>query len=224
MNELDMSARINATTSGGTRVLGIPIARARLDGAGPRISRPGLLVAALLAASFLAACSSGGSQPASQGSSTASGAVAGVSPVTATSAAPAPRITPGHATPQDAVDGSVQAVFQGNWILACSYASPGTREACLQGTSDFGPESGKVAIDGADINGDYALVEVIGTVCNKTAGCVANFNPSSGMPKSPSDFQAAYNAALPSGPHRIRVIISPLPVIKMNGQWYLNYG
>ena len=224
MNELDMSARIGATTSGGTRVPGIPIARARLDGAGPPIRRPGLLAAALLAASSLAGCSGGSSQPASPGASPASSAVAGASPVVTTSPAPAARITPGHGTPQDAVDGSVQAVFQGNWVLACSYASPGTREACLQGNADFGPESGKVLIKGADINGDYALVEVIGTVCNKSAGCVANFTPSSGMPTSPSDFRTAYDAALPSGPHRIRVIVSPLPAIKVNGQWYLNYG
>lgn len=219
-----MSDRVSSAVSGGTRVPGISPARAGLDGAGPPIRRLGLLAAALLMASSLAACSAGSSEPTSQGSSTASSAVAGASPAAVTSAAPAPRITPGHGTPQDAVDGGVQAVFQGNWLLACSYASPDTREACLQGTADFGPESGKVLIKGADITGDYALVELIGTVCNKQIGCVANFDPSSGMPTSPSDFRTAYDAALPSGPHRIRLIVSPLPVIKVNGQWYLNYS
>jgi hypothetical protein len=33
-------------------------------------------------------------------------------------------ISPGHATPREAVDGFFQALFQGNETLACSYASP----------------------------------------------------------------------------------------------------
>ena len=220
VNELGTSARVSSTVPGGKkRVLGISIARAGLDRAGPPIRRPGLLVAALLAASLLAACSGGSSHPAPQGGSSASGAVAGTSP-TSTS-----RFTPGHSTPQDAVEGYMQAVAPGNWILACSYASPDTRQACFQSNAYFGPDSGQAtAIDGADINGDYALVEITGTVCNQLVGCVSNLYPSSGMPTGPSDFQAAYNAALPSAPHRIRLIISPLPVIKVNGQWYVNYG
>jgi hypothetical protein len=123
------------------------------------MSRPGLLVAALLAASFLAACGDGSSQLASQGSPTASSAVSAASPAPATPApatspAPTSRSTSGHGTPQDAVEGYMQAEFEGNWLLACSYALPDTRQACLQGNADLGRESGKVIIDGADINGD----------------------------------------------------------------------
>jgi hypothetical protein len=182
-------------------------------------------VAALLAASFLAACSNGSSQPTSQGSPTASSAVTGASSARVTIPGPASRITPGHGTPQEAVEGYAQAEFQGNWIRACSYASPDTQQTCLTRTNDFGPNSsGKVTIDGADINGDYALVELTGPVCNDIAGCFSNMNPSSGMPISPSDFRAAYDAALPSAPHNGALIISPLPMIKVNGQWYVNYG
>lgn len=226
MNELGTSDRVSSTTSSGKGALGIAIARAGLDGAVPPIRRPGLLVAAMLAASFLAACGSGSSQPTSQGFPTASSAVSAASPAPATSPAPTSRFTPGHSTPQDAVEGYVQAEFDGNWLLACSYASPDTRQACLQGNADLGRESGKVIIDGTDIHGDFALVELRGTVCNKVVGCVSNFysDPSSGMPTGPSDFQAAYDAALPSSPHRFELIISPLPMIKVNGQWYVNYG
>lgn len=190
------------------------------------IRRPGRLVAALLAASLLAACS-GRAQPTSQGSPTASRAVTGASPAPVTSPAPAARSTPGHGTPQDAVAGVVQAEFQGNWLLACSYASPGTRQACLQGNANLGRERGRVIIEDVEISGDRALVELRGTVCNNVVGCVTNYysNPS-GMPTGPSrsDFRTAYAAALPSGPHRIALIISPLPTIKVNGQWYVNYG
>jgi len=218
VNELGSSDRVSSTTSGGKEVPGISIARTGLGGAGPSIRRPGLLVAALLTASFLAACSGGSPQPTPQGSS-ASSAVAGASP------APTSRFTPGHGTPQDAVEGLMQGVARGNWILACSYAAPDTRQACFQSNADFGTDTGQITtIDGADINGDYALVEITGTVCNKLVGCVSNLNPSSGMPTSPSDFRTAYDAALPSTPHRIGLIISPLPMIKVNGQWYVNYG
>jgi hypothetical protein len=180
--------------------------------------QPGRLVVALLAASFLAACSGGSAQPTSQGSPAASRTVTGTRPV------PTSRISPGHGTPQNAVEGEVQAEFQGNWLLACSYASPGTQQACLQGNADLGRESGQVIIDGADIAGDRALVELRGTVCDKAVGCVSNYysNPSSGMPARPADFRAAYDAALP--PHRTALTISPLPMIKVNGQWYINYS
>ena len=190
------------------------------------MNRPGLLAAALLAASFLAACGDGSAQLASQGSPTASSAVSAASPAPATSPAPTSRSATGHGTPQDAVEGYMQAEFAGNWLLACSYALPDSRQACLQGNADLGRESGKVIIEGAEIKGDYALVELRGTVCNKVLGCISNFysKPSSGMPSGHSDFRAAYKAALPSSPHRFEVIISPLPMIKVNGQWYLNYG
>lgn len=224
VNELGTSERISSTTSGGKRVLGISVARAGLAGGGPPIRRPWLLMTALLAASFLAACSGGSSQPASQGSSAASSVVGGASPAPVTLPAPASRITPGHGTPQDAVEGYVQAVFQGNWTLACSYASPGTQQACLQGNADFGRESGQLTIHGIEINGDDALVELTGTVCNDLLGCLSSLDPSSGMPPSPSDFSAAYDAALPSTPHSSALSISPLPMIKVNGQWYVNYG
>src|SRR5215468_10798341 len=201
---------------GGNGVLGSALARARLDGAGPPIRRPGLLVAALLAASLLAACGRGSPPPTFQGAS----------PAPVTSPAPTSRITPGHGTPQDAVEGYVRAEFRGNWLLACSYASPDTRQACLQGNADLGRESGRVVIYDAEINGDYALVELRGTVCNKVVGCVSNYyvDPSSGMPTRRSGFRAAYHDALQSGDHRIPLIVSPLPMIKVNGQWYVNYG
>jgi hypothetical protein len=174
-------------------------------------------VAALLAALFLAACSGG--------SSTAGSAVTGAGPAPVTIPGPISRIAPGHGTPQEAVEGYAQAEFQGNWIRACSYASPDTQQACLRNTNAFGPNSsGQVTIDGADINGNYALVELTGPVCNEIAGCLSNMDPSSGMPTGPSGFQAAYDAALPSAPHSGPLIISPLPVIKVNGQWYVNYG
>jgi hypothetical protein len=219
VNELAASDRVRSTTSGRKEILGISLARAGLDGTDPSIRRPGLLVAVLLAASFLTACSGGSPQPTPQGSSPASSAVAGASP------SPTSHITPGHSTPQEAVEGFVQAVVPGNWTLACSYASPDTQQACFQSNANFGPNSGQaISIDGADINGDHALVEVTGTVCNKLVGCVSNLIPSSGMPTGPSDFQASYDAALPSAPHRIKLIISPIPMIKVNGQWYVNYG
>lgn len=193
----------------------------------PRPGSKAVLGIAVLAASFLAACSGSGSPPTPSGSSDASSAVMGASPAPVISSSPS-RITPGHGTPQAAVEGEVQAEFHGNWLLACSYASPRSREACLQGNADLGRESGRVIIDRADTKGDYALVELTGTVCNKVVGCVSNYylDPSSGMPTGPSgsDFRASYDAALASASHGVAVIISPLPMIKVNGQWYINYG
>src|SRR5580658_10370554 len=83
-------------------------------------------------------------------------------------------ISPGHATPREAVDGFFQARFQGNETLACSYASPASRATCSSQNSQQPAINGNVALHDAVVSGKFALVEVTGSL--RYPGCESNTN------------------------------------------------
>jgi hypothetical protein len=129
-------------------------------------------------------------------------------------------ITPGHATPKEAVDGFFQARFQGNETLACSYASPASRATCNSQNSQQPAITGNITIDDADVSGNFALVEVTGSLCYPGRACAGNTNPLLNMPASPASFQQVYDDLVKSTTYTF----SPYPCIRVGGMWYYNNG
>jgi hypothetical protein len=127
-------------------------------------------------------------------------------------------ISPGHATPREAVDGFFRARFQGNETLACSYASPASRATCSSQTSQQPAINGNVALHDAVVSGKFALVEVTGSLCYP--GCESNTNPLLGMPASSASFQQVYDDQV----KRATYTFSPFPCIRVGGIWYINFG
>ena len=133
--------------------------------------------------------------------------------------APAPVITPGNDTPEDAVDGLMQAELAGDWTQACSYVVPSAQSACSQQASQLPAFTGNGTVVGGVISGHEALVEVTGSICGAGAGCTSNSDPSTGMPNSQETFAQAYSQALSNS----NSSFSPVPCIEENGAWYVNY-
>ena len=129
-------------------------------------------------------------------------------------------ITPGHATPEEAVDGFFQARFQGNETLACSYASLASRANCNSQNSQEPAITGNIAFNGADVSGNFALVELTGHLCYPGRACESNTNPLLNMPASPASFQQVYLALVQSTTYTF----SPYPCIRVGGMWYINLG
>jgi hypothetical protein len=140
------------------------------------------------------------------------------------SAAPAQAVAPGFSTPQDAVDGLYHAGLAGNWGAACSYLDPADQSPCFSGLSALGTQpaaTGSFTIRTAVIQGNEALVSVTGNICAPSTPCAGNTNPSLGMPASPGQFQASYQAAVASSNSTSVVTLSPLPCTQIGGKWYV---
>lgn len=131
-----------------------------------------------------------------------------------------PVITPGNDTPEDAVDGLLQAELAGNWTQACSYVVPSAQSACSQQAPQLPAFSGNGTVVGSVISGGEALVEVTGSICGAGAGCTSNNDPSTGMPNSQEAFDQAYSQALSNS----NSSFSPVPCIEENGAWYVNFS
>ncbi|MGW2525335.1 cellulase family glycosylhydrolase [Streptomyces sp. NPDC001617] len=139
---------------------------------------------------------------------------------TTTSATPSRSATPGYDTPQDAVDGFYQGELAGDWPATCSYITPASQSICLASTTGQPAATGTVTVVGAVIQGTEALVEVTGNICAPSSPCVANADPSSGMPSSPSDFATVYQAAV-AGSVTGSTTMSPMPCSEVGGKWYV---
>jgi hypothetical protein len=157
----------------------------------------------------LAGC---GGVAASSGGTASPGTSASVAATTGGAAG----VAPGHATPQDAADGLIQAELAGNLQLACSYFVPAQQATC-RGLHMSLPK-GHVSVAGAVASGDLALVEITGHVCTSGSGCQTNNDASLGLPNGSETFKQAYDKAFNSGE------FSPVPCMKVNGQWYVNDG
>lgn len=129
-------------------------------------------------------------------------------------------ISPGYATPKEAVSGFFHARFQGHETLACSYASPASRANCSSQNSQQPAISGNIALHDVVVSGKFALVEVTGRLCYPGRGCESNTNPLLGMPASPATFQQVYDDLVKSTTYTF----SPYPCIRVGGKWYINFG
>jgi hypothetical protein len=188
-----------------------------------------ILVPALAAVFLASACgkaSTGApaqtSQPAPSQSSQ-SVATAQASTAQASTAQPsatqASVIAPGHATPEDAVTGLIQAELADNDSLVCSYLVPSSQATCNEQAQQqpLPPFTGSPAVAGGIISGSEALVSVTGTICASGGTCAGNSDPGQGMPDVGETFAQAYDQALSSSGS-----FSPIPCIEENGMWYAN--
>lgn len=94
----------------------------------------------------------------------------------------------GHGSPVAAVEGFFGNSLQNNWTQACSYEPPSEQDTCSAGE----PETGRLAVGIAIIEGTRALVPISGRLCR--FGECRNFQ-GSGLP-SGTTFQTAYADAL----------------------------
>jgi hypothetical protein len=144
--------------------------------------------------------------------------------VGAPSSPPAPtQATPGHGSPEDAVDGFYQSELTGDWAAACSYVTPSAQALCRAGTSGQGAATGHVTVGTAVISGNEALVPVTGSICAPSTPCASNPNPAIGMPGSSSQFAADYQKAV-VGTISGTTVISPIPCKNEGGRWYVVFG
>jgi hypothetical protein len=128
--------------------------------------------------------------------------------------------TPGHATPEDAVQGFINADFSGNTAVACSYFEPAVQSVCRK--AQIPKPSGHLLVVGGVTSGTQALVEITGNVCQAANQCQTNTDPTTGMPYGSVSFSQAYSTALAgvTGGGGL----SPVPCIEVNGKWYVNEG
>jgi hypothetical protein len=128
-------------------------------------------------------------------------------------------IAPGHATPEDAVAGLIQAELADNSSLVCSYLIPSSQSACDQQAQQqpLPPFTGNPTVVGDIISASQALVSVTGSICESGGACAGNDDPALGMPDVQETFAQAYEQALSSSGS-----FSPIPCIEENGMWYAN--
>jgi hypothetical protein len=126
------------------------------------------------------------------------------------------------------VDAVFQYLLAGNLGAVCSYLDPAAQSFCLSGATSttVGADSGSVTVRTAVIQGNEALVSVTGNLCGPGAPCIANTNPSLGMPTSPGQFQSSYQAAIAAGTSSSpgAGALSPQPCTKVGGKWYVVFG
>lgn len=160
-------------------------------------------------------------------------------PTTSTPPSVPPTTTPGPgpqsggaATPQDAVNGYIQAVLSDNFGLACSYALPDQQSACSTAFALVGlSASGTAYVGSTSVSGADALVVMEGNLClqvNGASTCGSNTNPTFGLPSSGQTFADVYNQVIaynnasngttpPSSPY-----FWLAPVTEIGGNWYVN--
>jgi len=175
----------------------------------------GILAAACAGACLVAACGGGGRSS----SALVTGNAAPVAATSSASPSPDPVVAPGYGTPEDAVDGLIQAELAGNGSDLCSYLVPSSQSVCDQDqqASPLPAFTGSVTVDGEVISGSEALVAVTGSICSGDGGCNSNSDPSVGMPNSQETFAQAYGQALNSSGS-----FSAVPCIEENRMWYVN--
>jgi hypothetical protein len=147
-------------------------------------------------------------------------------PTTPPTTPPSTLVSPGNQSPTDAVDGFYQSELAGDWAAVCSYVTPSAQSLCLAGTSGQAAATGTANVGTMDLSasGNEALVSVTGSVCAPSSPCVSNSDALLGMPSSPSQFAADYQAAVASTTSDSSTSLSPLPCSRIGGKWYVDFG
>jgi hypothetical protein len=171
-----------------------------------------LALVAGLATVFLASACSGGS-------SSTSGAAQQPQPSQSAAVAQSAAIAPGHNTPEDAVEGLIQAELAGNSSQLCSYLVPSSQSMCSEQAQQqpLPAFTGNVTVNGDVISGSEALVSATGSICVNGGSCTSNDDQAMGMPDGQEAFAQAYGQALDNSGE-----FSPVPCIEENGSWYVN--
>jgi hypothetical protein len=175
----------------------------------------GVLAAACAGTCLVSACGGGGSS----GSAIVTGSSATAAATSSASPSPTPVVAPGYDTPEDAVDGLMQAELAGNGSELCSYLLPSSQSVCNQDeqSSPLPAVTGNATVDGDVISGSEALVAVTGSICSSAGGCTSNSDPTVGMPNDQETFAQAYDQALNNSGG-----FSAVPCIEENGMWYVD--
>jgi hypothetical protein len=147
-------------------------------------------------------------------------------PSTPPSTTPPPTlVSPGNESPADAVDGFYQSELAGDWAAVCSYVTPSAQTLCLSGTSGQPAATGTANVGTMVLSadGNEALVSVTGSLCAPSSPCVSNSDASLGMPPSPSQFPADYQAAVANSTSS-STVLSPMPCSQIGGKWFVDFG
>jgi pimeloyl-ACP methyl ester carboxylesterase len=146
-------------------------------------------------------------------------------PTTPPSTPPSTLVSPGNESPADAVDGFYQSELAGDWAAVCSYVTPSAQSLCLAGTSGQAAATGTANVGTMVISasGNEALVSVTGSICAPSSPCVSNGDAGLGMPSSPSQFAADYQAAV-ANTTGSTTVLSPMPCSQIGGKWYVDFG
>jgi hypothetical protein len=136
-------------------------------------------------------------------------------------------VSPGHGSPEAAVDGILTALKTGHSTAWCAYFNPSDLTECQQDSDQVDLSiTGNYSIKSEVVSGKQALVGVTGNLCfhgNATGTtllqCATNSIPSTGMPPGAGSFSEAY-ASTANEPS---TSLSPIPCIEVSGSWYVNF-
>jgi hypothetical protein len=137
-------------------------------------------------------------------------------------------VSPGHNSPEAAVDGILTALETGSSSAWCEYFNPSDRTQCDQDSSALALNiTGNYSIKNQVIQGNQALVAITGNLCfhgNATGTtllqCASNSTASTGMPPGAGSFSQAYAATANASSNTL----SPVPCIEVDGSWYVNFN
>jgi len=179
--------------------------------------------AAALLAGAVAACGSGGS-----GGSAPSAAPSWAKALGAGVTVTAGNASPGDGSPGGSLLGALTSAEADDFAKFCSYLPPSQQGDCNSTFSGVPAASLKTAmptyknvvVTYTAIDGDKALVNVTGTICdpNQAPSCISNSDPAaffdSGKPFTMLWSESVANSSS----------YTPAPMTKVNGKWYIYQG
>jgi hypothetical protein len=138
------------------------------------------------------------------------------------------KVSPGHSSPEAAVDGILTALMSGSSTAWCDYFNPSDRSECDQDSNALALNiTGNYSIKSEVIQGDQALVALTGSLCfhgNATGTtllqCATNTSAGTGMPPGAGSFSQAYAATANASSDTL----SPIPCIEVSAAWYVNFN
>jgi hypothetical protein len=179
--------------------------------------------AALLVAAAVAACGSGGS-----GGSGPSAAPSWAKALGAGVTVTAGNVSPGDGSPGGSLLGALTGAEAADFSKFCSYFPPSEQDNCNSTYSGVPAASLKTAmptyknvvVTYTAIDGNEALVNVTGTICdpNQTPSCISNSDPAAVF-DSGNPFTTLWSESVANSSS-----YSPAPMTKVNGKWYIYQG
>lgn len=138
---------------------------------------------------------------------------------------PARTVTPGHRTPQDAVDGYLHSLITGDFLGSCQYDIPATQSQCLnvmgQVPSGYTVSVRNFGLGAIHIDGDRALVVVLGTFCQNMGSPRCSTNKDTNVDVDPSrSFTENYNSAVTTTRDWSTGYFAT-PLEKIDRRWYI---
>jgi hypothetical protein len=184
-------------------------------------SKPHIPWAAALLAGAVAACGSGGS-----GGSAPSAAPSWAKALGAGVTVTAGNASPGDGSPGGSLLGTLTSAQAGDFTKFCSYFPPSKQDDCNSTYSGIPAASLKTAmptyknvvVTYTAIDGDEALVDVTGTICDpsQTPSCTSNSDPAA-LLDSGKPFTTLWSESVANSSG-----YTPFAMTKVNGKWY-NY-